>query len=201
MSREERHTRDRLLETAVAMLDEMDEGDISASEILRKTGIARGSLYHFFDSIDDLVQEAYLVRYSRYVEASGSVIQKILDESETKEQFFAGMAKVTELTQDPARKGNRYERARILGMAERNEKFRIALGKVQSGLTDLFTAQFQEAQNRGWLNKNFDPRAAAVLIQAYTLGKVVDDVVENPMNAKAWNDLIGLIVDNTLTQK
>lgn len=183
------------------MLDEMDESDISASEILRRTGIARGSLYHFFESIDELVQEAYLVRFSRYVEASGGVIQKILDESQTKEQFFEGMARVTELTQDPARKGNRYERARILGMAERNDKFRSSLGKVQSGLTDLFTAQFKEAQNRGWLNKDFDPRAAAVLIQAYTLGKVVDDVVENPMDALAWNALIGLIVDNTLTQK
>jgi hypothetical protein len=84
-------------------------------------------------------------------------------------------------------------------MAEKNEKFRRELGKVQSGLTDLFTQQFQEAQNRGWFNKSFDPRAAAVLIQAYTLGKIVDDVVDNPMEADAWNALIGLIVDKTLT--
>jgi AcrR family transcriptional regulator len=201
MSREERHTRERLLETAVTMLDDVTEKDISAAEILRRTGIARGSLYHFWDSIGELIEEAYLVRFSRFVEASGGVIQQLLDKSTNKEEFLAGLSRVTELTQDPARKANRFERARILGMAEKNEKFRRELGKVQSGLTDLFTQQFQEAQNRGWFNKTFDPRAAAVLIQAYTLGKIVDDVVDNPMNADAWNALIGLIVDKTLTDQ
>jgi AcrR family transcriptional regulator len=199
MSEAGTETRNRLLNTAVEMLDELQEKDVSAAEILRRTGIARGSLYHFWDSIGELIQEAYLVRYSRYVEKSGGVIKQMLAECQTKEEFFQGLTRVTELTQDPARKANRYERARILGMAEKNEDFRKALGKVQQELTDLFTEQFAEVQNRGWFNKNFDPRAAAVLIQAYTLGKIVDDVVDNPMDALAWNALIGLIVDRSLS--
>lgn len=199
MSEAGNETRQRLLTTAVDMLDDMQEKDVSAAEILRRTGIARGSLYHFWDSIGELIEEAYLVRYSRFVEKSGGVIKQLLAECTTKEEFFNGLSKVTELTQDPARKANRYERARILGMAEKNDKFRQALGKVQQELTDLFTEQFTEVQNRGWFNKDFDARAAAVLIQAYTLGKIVDDVVENPMNAISWNDLIGLIVGRTLS--
>ncbi len=199
MSEAGTETRNRLLNTTVDMLDELQEKDVSAAEILRRTGIARGSLYHFWDSIGELIQEAYLVRYSRYVEKSGGVIKQMLAECQTKEEFLAGLARVTELTQDPARKANRYERARILGMAEKNEDFRKALGRVQQSLTDLFTEQFTEVQNRGWFNKDFDPRAAAVLIQAYTLGKIVDDVVDNRMDALAWNALIGLIVDRSLS--
>ena len=161
---------------------------------------ARGSAARFvLAGFFELIEEAYLVRYSRFVEKSGGVIKQLLAECTTKEEFFNGLSKVTELTQDPARKANRYERARILGMAEKNDKFRKALGIVQQELTDLFTEQFTEVQNRGWFNKDFDPRAAAVLIQAYTLGKIVDDVVENPMNAISWNDLIGLIVGRTLS--
>jgi len=199
MSEAGQETRNRLLFTAVEMLDELQEKDVSASEILRRTGIARGSLYHFWDSIGDLIQEAYLVRYARYVERSGEVITQLLATCLTKEDFFAGLGKVTEQTQDPARKVNRYERARILGMAEKNDKFRQALGQAQQGLTDLFTEQFTEVQNRGWFNKDFDPRTAAVPIQAYTLGKIVDDVVDNPMEPTAWNALIGLIIDRTLS--
>ena len=200
MAKTERDTRELLLQTAVEMLDDHVEKDVSAAEILRKTGVARGSLYHFWDSIGELIEEAYLVRYSRYVAASGGVIQQVLEESTSKEEVFQKLAKVTELTQDPARKANRYERARILAMAEHNEKFRKALGKVQRELTDLFTDQFRQAQDKGWFNKNFDPRAGAVLIQAYTLGKIVDDVVDNPMDPDGWNSLIGLIVDGTLAQ-
>jgi len=199
MSEAGQETRRRLLYTAVDMLDEFQEKDISAAEILRRTGIARGSLYHCWDSIGELIQEAYLVRYARYVERSGAVIKDLLDTCTTKEEFFIGLQKVTELTQDPKRKANRYERARILGMAEKNDEFRRALGVAQQGLTDLFTEQFREVQNRGWFNKDFDPRTAAVLIQAYTLGKIVDDVVDNPMEPNAWNALIGLIVDRTLS--
>ena len=198
MSAAGKETRSRLLLTTVEMLDDLTEKDVSAAEILRRTGIAKGSLYHFWDSIDDLIEEAYLVRYARFVEKSGGVIRELLEKCETKEQFFAGLSDITVFTQDPARKSNRYERARILGMAEKNEKFRKALGEVQQGLTDLFTQQFTEVQNRGWFNKSFDPRAAAVLIQAYTLGKIVDDVVDNQMDPLIWNSLIGLIVDKTL---
>jgi hypothetical protein len=82
-------------------------------------------------------------------------------------------------------------------MAQENPEFRKALGVVQLQLTDIFTSQFKDLQNRGWFNKDFDPRAAAVLIQAYTLGKIVDDVVDQPMDPDNWNSLIGLIVERT----
>lgn len=199
MAEFENDTRQRLLATAVEMLDEAEEKEVSAAEILRRTGIARGSLDHFWETISDLVSEAYLVRYSRYVEKSGGLIRQMLSECKTKEEFIAGLARVTELTQSPDRKANRYERARIRAMAEKNQSFREALGKVQRGLTDLFTEQFREVQERGWFNKDFDPRAAAVLIQAYTLGKIVDDVVDNGMDSANWNALIGLIVDRALS--
>jgi AcrR family transcriptional regulator len=197
MIKHENETRAKLLACTVDMLDEMLEKDVTATEILRRTGIARGSLYHFWDTISDLVADAYLVRYSRYVARSGGVIGRVLIDSKTRDEVVAGLNKVTEVTQDPARKAMRYERARILAMAEHNDKFRAALGKVQLELTDLFTAQFKEAQDRGWFNKDFDPRAGAVLIQAYTLGKIVDDVVDQPMDSGAWNALIGLILDKT----
>lgn len=199
MSEAGQETRRRLLGTAVDMLDTMQEKDVSAAEILRRTGIARGSLYHFWDSIGELIGEAYVVRYSRFVEKSGGLISQLLEDSKTKEEFFAGLSRVTQITQEPERSGNRYERARILAMAEKDEKLRKAIGLEQQKLTNFFTEQFTEAQNRGWFNKDFDPRAAAVLIQAYTLGKIVDDVVDNPMNPDGWNSLIGLIVDRTLS--
>jgi hypothetical protein len=41
-----------------------------------------------------------------------------------------------------------------------------------------------------------DARACAVLIQAYTLGKIVDDVVEEPVDPQAWNDLIMQVTTN-----
>ena len=53
MSEAGKETRSRLLATAVEMLDEVTEKDVSAAEILRRTGIAKGSLYHFWSTGGD----------------------------------------------------------------------------------------------------------------------------------------------------
>lgn len=196
----EHDTRARLLDTTIALLDELPEREISASEILRRTGIARGSLYHFWHTIADLIEEAYVVRYSKYVAASSAVINDLIQKSNSKEELLGGLRAITALTQAPERKSNRFSRARILALAEKNESFRKALGKVQQELTDVFTEQFKLGQDRGWFNKDFDPRAAAVFIQAYTLGRIVDDVVDTPMNPEAWNSLIELIVSRTFAE-
>jgi AcrR family transcriptional regulator len=196
----EHETRARILNTAVELLEELPEREITASEILRRTGIARGSLYHFWKTIGDLIEEAYVVRYSRYVSNSSAVISELIEKSKSKEEFIAGLNAITVLTQAPERKSNRFTRARILALAEKNESFRKRLGEVQQSLTDQFTEQVKLSQDRGWLNKDFDPRAVAVLIQAYTLGKIVDDVVDSPMDPEAWNSLIRLIVIRAFAQ-
>ena len=42
--------------------------------------------------------------------------------------------------------------------------------------------------SRGWLNQAITPAAAAILIQAVTLGRVVDDVASRKLNEEDWND-------------
>ena len=51
------------------------------------------------------------------------------------------------------------------------------------------------AETKGWININVDPHAAAVLVQAYTLGKVVDDISPQQIDEQAWVDLISQLVD------
>jgi len=37
-----------------------------------------------------------------------------------------------------------------------------------------------------------------VLIQAYTLGRIVDDIVEEPVDPAAWNELIMQVITRVL---
>jgi hypothetical protein len=37
-----------------------------------------------------------------------------------------------------------------------------------------------------------------VLIQAYTLGRIVDDIVDEPVDPAAWNDLIMKVISQVL---
>ncbi len=191
-------TRQRLIDTTVDLMDRLPVEDIKVDLVLQETGITRGSLYHFFDDFSELLEAAYLTRFARRVEESAVAIRMIVDESADQHEFLTRLEQVTRITQARDREGLRFERARILAKAEHNDRFRTSLGEVQAGLTDALTGCFTRAQERGFLNKDFSPRAGAVLIQAYTLGKIVDDVTPSPMSEDEWDSLITLIARRAL---
>ena len=70
--------------------------------------------------------------------------------------------------------------------------------QLQQQLTDSLTSAFQTAQDKGFLNKDIEARTGAVFIQAYTLGRIVDDITENQMNDADWQKLIGRIAREVL---
>lgn len=60
----------------------------------------------------------------------------------------------------------------------------------QKRLTDSLTALFETNQQRGWMRPDFDPAVASIFIQAYTLGRVIDDVSQEKVDPDHWDDFI-----------
>jgi AcrR family transcriptional regulator len=194
-------TRQRLLTAVVEMMDTTAPEDIHSEYVLQETGISRGSLYHHYEDFTELLEDAMLYRFSAGVEASTGAIQNIVAMSQGRDEFFSLLEGVTRATQDRKRSDIRFDRARMLAMAQHNLRFRAKLGAVQERLTDALTECIAQAQVKGWVNPQFQPRTLAVFIQAYTLGKIVDDVGERPMDDADWENLITLIADRALSSK
>ena len=194
-------TRQRLLTAVVEMMDTTPPEDIHSEYVLRETGISRGSLYHHYEDFTELLEDAMLYRFSSGVEASTAAIENIVEMSHDRDEFFALLEGVTRATQDRKRSDIRFDRARMLAMAQHNLRFRAKLGAVQDRLTDALTECIAQAQDKGWANSQVQARTLAVFIQAYTLGKIVDDVGERPMDDSDWENLITLIADRALSSK
>lgn len=191
-------TRIRLLEAVVQMMDEKAPEDIHSEYVLQETGISRGSLYHHYEDFTELLEDAMLYRFAAGVEASTGAIENIVANAGNQEEFLSMLEGVTRATQSPELASNRFDRARMLAMSQHNERFSKKLATVQDRLTDALTDCFAQAQAKGWLNSEFQPRTGAVFIQAYTLGKVINDVSNNPMDDADWENLITLIARRTL---
>jgi hypothetical protein len=155
-------------------------------------------MYHFFEDFSDLLEETYVVRFGNEVRESIVVIEKIIERSKTKEEFFVALDRLTATTQARENASLRFRRARKLARSERHEKFRKSLGELQQQLTDSLTLAFETAQEKGFLNKDFEARTGAVFIQAYTLGRIVDDITTTHMNDADWEKLIGRIAREVL---
>lgn len=198
MAKTSHPTRDRLIATMVELLDGSDPEHITADQVLTASGVSKGSLYHHFEDFEDLLEAALIARFSVNVDATIDGLAQILATVSSRDEMLAALREVNKYNQAQSRASFRLERARAAGLTYSSPRFHAALGAEQQRLTDAFTDLFIEAQNKGWMSENADARAAAVFVQAYTVGRVVDDIAPDKVDPEAWINLIMDVVDKAI---
>jgi AcrR family transcriptional regulator len=190
MAKQGLSTKDRLINTVSDMLDGAHPQHILVEDVLSASGVARGSLYHHFGDFPALIEATLVRRFTAGVDYSNAVIGDITATSTSATEFFDRMYEMSADAQHPERAHRRAERARELGMAHSNERFRALLSVEQERLTNTLVDAVEVAKVKGWIRKDLDSRAIAVFLQAYTLGRAVDDVAITKVEPEAWNTLI-----------
>ena len=187
MARKTPHpTRERLIDTMTSLLDEKAPEAIIVDEVLSVSGISKGSLYHHFEDFSDLLEMAYLRRFAAFVDASSASIAEVIATSTSRDEMLTRLREITRRTQSPELAGLRLERIRAIGLAGGNERFRLRLAVEQQRLTDALADLVRESQAKGWFRSDFPPHVIAVFVQAYTLGRVLDEIAEEPVDNEQW---------------
>ena len=195
MSKRVHPTKALLIATTVTLLDTKLPNEIAVDEILEASGISKGSLYHHFEDLGELLEIAQVERYAAWVDRSVDALVQMISTVKTREDLVHGLKVITRFTQDPKYSHTRFQRARAIASAEHNPRFKKRLAEEQMRLTEALIDLINEARNKGLYASDFDAHAGAVLVQAYTLGMIVDDFVENQMDPEAWYSLIDKVVD------
>ena len=188
-------TKQALIATVVKLLDEKGPGEVSSDEVLEISGISKGSLYHHFQDFSELIERALIVRFAAYVDRSVELLKGAITTSKTRDDLLVALKAVTRATQSPELKAGRIERLAAISTAMHNERMADALGIEQERLTEALEDLFRESVERGWGDKNIDPRVVAVMVQSYTLGKVVDDFTPSHMDFEAWSSVIDQVLE------
>lgn len=162
--------------------------------LLAEANVARGTLYHHFKSAAALIESTLLQGFSKHVDVNIAALWTIVDKSKDLGEFVTGLQQITKVSQGPARKDTRFTRARLIAYSETSPALRKTLAREHERLTTAIEKIVRTSQRKGWVKRRINPRAAAVLIQAYTLGKIVEDVAENRMADSDWNNLIDEVV-------
>lgn len=183
-------TKTRLIETTAALLENQFPQDIQVNEILETSGISKGSLYHHFHDLGELLEAAQVAKYAAWVDRSIGLIVPVLSSAKTRDDIIEGLRVLTKYTQSAEYQQTRFYRARTLANAETSERFKVALGIEQERLTSALEDLVAEAKNKGLFRAEIDSRVFAIFIQSYTLGKIVDDIVPEPIDQEKWDDFI-----------
>lgn len=196
--RREHATKAKLIETVLELAGNGPLEVLSVDQVLGVSQISRGSLYHHFEDFYHLLEVAEARRFAKYVDLSIEKMSEILQRSKTKEEARLGLLKSTRATQSPDIDWMRRQRIMALARASESTRFHKALGQEQQRMTDAFVEIISAAQEKGIVRPDLDPRAIAVLIQAYTIGRVVDDITTKQVDPDAWYSLIDNVADMIL---
>lgn len=189
-------TREKLVRSAIELMREAAPDEVTSEMVLHHSGVSRGSLYYHFDDLADLIETALVRTFSEAVDSNILLLSNMLSHAATKADIYGAVEEFSRVTQAPENKDIRFARVHLLGLAHKNPRLTAKLAVEQGRLTAAYTRMIAEEQAKGWMNLDIDPHAGAVLIQAYSLGRIVDDVAAVRVDPEQWNDIIMKIVRN-----
>lgn len=190
-------TKKILVETVARLMRENHLGDIQSEVVLEESGVSKGSLYHHFEDFHELLETALVFRYVLWIDASIEFLEKRVVTARTQEDLRKSLIELTQLTQSDDRKGSRAERAHALAQCHKNPRLAKQMGEATQRLTEAIADVVDEVKNKGLFRESVSSLTLATFIQAYTLGKIVNDHNPNAVKEEDWNTFIMEIVDRT----
>ena len=187
-------TKTLLLETAVSLIDEFGPQGFTVETLLETSKISKGSLYHHFHDFSDVIEQAQVARFSRYVDEDIDLLRSSTSRDDLQKKF----ALIVQGAGMPGRDVARADRAAILGMARHSKKFAEGLALEQQRVTDVLADIAREMQERGWINKDIDGAVVATFVQAYSMGFVLNDNTTNPISIEQWSSFISMMLSKIL---
>ncbi len=189
-------TKDELIRTTVKIMDHLALDEITSEKVLEISGISRGSLYHHFQDFAELLELAQVRRFAHFVNFSIEALTTLSSEVTTREELIERALELSREFQAPELSNNRIERLTAISKVVHNSRMAAALGAEQERLTQTIADLYQGLVDRGIGNPLLLPRTAAVLFQAYTLGRIVDDFTPNHMEQENWLYAVRAMIEN-----
>lgn len=194
----EHATHRALIDCGVELAKEFGMYGFTVEQLLTKSGISKGSLYHHFEDFVDLVECVQVRIFTEYVELDISAIQRALDAATDRGKFVNLISLITRTALQPQRSTSRIQRARIISATQGRERFATRIGHEQKLLNDQMKRVISVGQERGWIPPHFDAHALALFVQGYAFGLILNDVTEERVGAEEMAVVIDSVIANLL---
>lgn len=191
-------TKKALIDTVIALMDGNPSADITIQQVLKTSGITSGSLYYHFSDFQELIDFALADLYGQFADDIRVRLIYIIGSSNSAQETFEKLSPAIDDRHIPDFSAVRSARAWIAAQAtlrpSLGEKLRAEQARVTQEIADLIA----DAQARGIAQEGLDPYVVAVFIEAYTMGRIVDDLAGSPMNAHHWAEFIKHMITKSI---
>lgn len=166
--------------------------------VLEKAKLTSGSLYYHFEDFQDLIDHALVERYTAFTRMGMSGLSSIFDASHSVADVRSALTPLIETRHSEEQRKTRVAVAWIAAQAAVRPDLQKKLLPAQLELTNTISDLIRQGQDRGFVRTELDPEVIAVFLQAYALGRIVDDLAGNIMDSKAWVRFIEAMVSASI---
>lgn len=188
-------TRQKLIAAAAELMQDYAPEAITTDMVLAHSGISKGSLYHHFEDLADLVETVLITQFSKIVDENAVFLRDTIENAQSSAEILAKLRSLTESLQAADRRSARVNRARLIVFSHDNPRLAKKLADEQNRLTSAYRDTIKLGIKRGMVRPDINPFAMAVFIQSFTLGKLIDDIAHDHVPQAAWVDLVMNVID------
>lgn len=188
-------SRTRLIDAALRVILEHGVDAVRIEDVVAEVGVTKGSLYWHFEDREALVKAALAEHIRRLNAATIAGVSEALDDSAGKDDYLARIMTYVADPFDAEQVRDRWGRLAILVETRNHPDLAEMMRDVQARNLEVFVELMSEAQRRGALRADLDPRAVAVALNAMFLGSNIIDVLgEHAPEPQAWWELVSFFV-------
>lgn len=189
-------SRSQLVEVALRMILDRGVDALRIEDVVAEVGVTKGSLYWHFEDRQGLIKAAIAEQIRRFSAETIVGMSEAIAESASKDDYLARLAPFIIDPFDRAQVRDRWGRLGILVEAQGDPELRAMMQDVQARHLEVVVELMTDAQQRGLLRRDLDPRAVAVVLSVINLGSNIIDVLgEHGPTPEAWWGLISFFIN------
>jgi AcrR family transcriptional regulator len=182
-------TRQRLLELAIIELDTNGLSGFDLDELLAKSKISKGSLYHHFGSKSGLIIAAEVHLLLATYDQGNRLLRLLIENTKNADEFASHMELMVRTATNKESDESRRRRVRAIAMAQHNPALAKEISKSQIEGTNYLTDTMQIAVDNGWLRPDINVRAFSYWQQGMFFGHKLLDITDEDDLKDPWNKI------------
>ena len=189
-------TAQKLVDTVIEMLETTSYKNIKSENVLLRSGISRGPLYHHFANFDDLIETAQAQIYVGHISLVVNELIRIA--KKTNDPYEAQMIlRNFVINQAVTYSSNNYgQRIGIIYNATFVPSLKAKLINSQEELTQQWISVYQLFVAKGWADPAIDTRGVSILMQSTFIGRVLDELSDIHMEPQVWGEVLTVLIDS-----
>ncbi len=188
--RPHRHpTAQRLLEVAIAAIDEGGEPALRLDSVVEKAEVAITAVYHHFGNREGLVEAAQAERYIRTVWPLNLMLNERLATVDSREELQRVLSEALTAATDPNFVVNRLRRINVVGSTLGRPQLAAAVGAEQARVNTFLTETLRPFQANGMIRADLDLDAFTGWVMGLILSRVMAELEPGQPMGPGWDQI------------